>query len=206
EDSHQHAPPRAGRVTRWLDRSSRRDSVDGDHARRAKRPALQKAGAGHPGDTEILPIADRQRLDDGALGPPAAPAQTLGLARARRRAAREEGRRLPLHRRLAAVRVEEPHEESAANTVAVLDRSPVRLGRVTDDRRQPEQPDDDQRRRAGCHASACSRVTRSARSLMITSTPRAASRRIVGSSLTVKTPTEIFARWAASTTAASQSE
>ncbi len=55
-------------------------------------------------------------------------------------------------------------------------------------------------------ASACSRAIRSARSLRMTSTPTAARRRIVASSLTVKTPTAIFPRWAASTSAASHSE
>jgi hypothetical protein len=64
----------------------------------------------------------------------------------------------------------------------------------------------DRPRHRVAQASACSRATRSARSLMITSTPSPARRRIVASSLTVKTPTAIVARCAASTTAASQSE
>ena len=65
--------------------------------------------------------------------------------------------------------------------------------------------DEDAAAPGSTHASACSRATRSARSLMIMPTPSPASRRIVASSLTVKTPTPMPAARAAFTTAASQS-
>src|SRR5947208_17014326 len=90
-------------------------SRDLDQPGWAERDAPQVTGAAHLRDEEALAIAGGPRAHAGAVGPLATLGQALGVGRARRRAAREERRRLAVHGGLPAVGREGLHVEAPAD-------------------------------------------------------------------------------------------